>query len=90
MRYSKHAVERFRERFPNRCFQDQSDLVSIHNDFKRAVENKTFIHNEKIMTYLAKRYGDCSHTFFENGNMMFIVKWNAIVVTVVDSSKFKN
>lgn len=83
MRYSKHAIAQFKVRFPDHVFPDQADIVSFHNAFARATENRSFINNTQYMVYMLEKYGDCDCTFYENGDMLFIVRTEC-VVTVVD------
>jgi Ca2+-binding EF-hand superfamily protein len=86
MNYTKHAIERFKTRFPELRKKDQHDKVTFHQLFTAAKETKRFINNTEFLVYLIERYGDYNNKYFENGDMIFVVV-NDLVVTVMNADE---
>lgn len=84
MIYSKHAIERLKERFPYEFDGRQSDRDTFHRIFEQATLDGRFLNNTRFMVYLMEKYGDCDRQFYTYNNAVFVVKHNKVVVTVVD------
>jgi Asp-tRNA(Asn)/Glu-tRNA(Gln) amidotransferase B subunit len=83
MIYTRHAVDQLKARFPSLITKDEAPKVTFHKVFSEAKETKRFLNNTNYLVYMLEKYGDCDCKYFENGDMVFIVRGET-VVTVID------
>lgn len=80
--YSKHAQERFAERFPS-LIENEDVLTSLKKCFEGATEERQSKNNTRYLVYLMEKYGDFDFDFYVNGRVLFICRQGCII-TVMD------
>ncbi len=83
MDYSKHAINRLKERFSHHLVPNQHARVTMHQLFSKAKETRRFFNDSSYMVYVMDRYGDTNVKFFEYEDIIFLVR-EELVVTVYD------
>lgn len=81
--YTKHAVERLKERFPDRLEEGVHPLVMMNRLFSKATRDRSFINNSKMIVKMLMEKGDFNYDYYVNGDIVFVVT-NDTVVTVID------
>lgn len=90
IRFSKHARQRYSERFPERIMA--GDLVrSINEDLKLSSEVKHWKNDVNFMAEMYEKYGyDKTFQFRMLGSMLFVIDdTDKVLVTIIDSKKSK-
>ena len=88
MHFSNHARKRFRERFKN-YVTDNNVVLSLHNTFRQAKENKSFLNNTRFVTHVYETHGYEPFEIFIHEKILFLCK-KGVLVTVwsTDNSMF--
>lgn len=83
MDYSKHAVERFVERFPDHLEAGVAPKVSMHRAFQGASLERGFMNDSRRIIWMLEKYGDFNFDYYLNGKMVFITR-EGICITVIN------
>lgn len=83
--FTKHAKERFAERFPKKVV-DGDVIRSLLNEYQKAEPTKMFMNNTSFMVYMYETYGyDKDYTFYINDDIVFVSE-SGNLLTVYDRS----
>lgn len=83
MSYTKHAVKRLAERFPETQVEGVHPLVCMNRAFQGATLERGFLNNSKLIVKMLEERGDFDYDYFVKGNIVFVTT-KGTVVTVID------
>lgn len=83
MEFTRHALQRFTERFRHLHQNNVSHDFTMRDYFRVATIDKSFKNNTAYMVYLLEKYGHNDFEFRVHGDILFICK-SKLVITIVD------
>ena len=82
MDYSRHAVERFSERFPDLVPAGISAKVAMHRAFQGASLERGFMNDTRRLVIMLEKYGDFNFDYYLKDKMVFVTR-DGVVITVM-------
>ncbi len=80
--YSRHAVERFSERFPELLEEGVSAKVSLHRSMKGASHERGFLNDTRRLVWMLEKYGDFNFDYYLKDKIVFVTR-DGVVITVI-------
>lgn len=80
--YSKHAVERFVERFPEKLEAGVNPLVSVHRAFQGASLERGFMNDTRRLVYMMEKYGDFNFDYYIKDKIVFVTRDNTVITVM--------
>lgn len=81
--YSRHAVERFEQRFPEHIESGVPTRVALHRAFQGAKLERGFMNDTSRLVYMLEKYGDFNFDYYLNDEMVFVTR-DGVVITVMN------
>jgi hypothetical protein len=72
--YTRHAVERFEERFPELKDEGVHAKVALHRAFQGATRDRSFLNDTRRIAFMVDKYGDFNYDFYIKGKVVFVVR----------------
>jgi hypothetical protein len=82
LRFSSHAIERFKERFPDLIGKDESVNLAARRSFEGATLDKSFLNDSRRIVYMMETYGDYNYDFYIKGKVVFVVRDNTCITVI--------
>lgn len=80
--YTKHAVERFVERFPERLEAGVPPKVSLHRALQGASLERGYMNDTRRIVWMMEKYGDFNFDYYLKEDMVFVTR-DGNVITVM-------
>lgn len=81
--YSKHAVDRLKERFPNLLEANVHPKVVLHRLMSSATRERSFMNDTRRIVWMLEKYGDWNYDYYVNGDVVFVTR-EGMVVTLIN------
>lgn len=85
--YTKHAVDRFIERFPERIQAGVSAKVCLHRAMQGATLERGFMNDSRRIVWMLDKYGDFNYDYYVKEDMVFACR-EGRVLTVMNRDDF--
>lgn len=82
MHYSRHAVERFVERFPEAVEKGVPTKVCMHRAFQGASLERGFMNDTRRIVWMLEKYGDFNYDYYLKGKMVFLTKDDTVLTVI--------
>lgn len=82
MRWTKHAEERFEERFPEMWSANMTRYQNLDAAFKGATLERGFMNDSRRIVWMLDKYGDFNYDYYLKGNAVFITRNNSIITVI--------
>ena len=80
--YTKHAVQRFTQRFPHLVEKGTAPIVCLHRAFQDARPDRSFLNNSRRIVWMVENYGDFNFDYFINGEVVFVARDQTLITVI--------
>jgi hypothetical protein len=87
LHYTKHAVDRFIERFPELIQAGVSAKVCLHRAFQGASLERGFMNDARFIVMMLEKYNDFNYDYYVKGDIVFACREGS-VLTVMNRGDF--
>lgn len=81
--YSKHAVERLKERFPHLLQPGMPPKVILHRLMSKATRERGFMNDTRRIVWMLEKYGDWNYDYYVNGDVVLLTR-EGVVITLIN------
>lgn len=82
MRWTKHAEERFEERFPELWSPNMTRYQNLDAAFKGATLERGFMNDSRRIVWMLEKFNDFNFDYYLKGKVVFITRNNSIITVI--------
>lgn len=82
MGYTRHAVERFTERFPERLEAGVSPKVCLHRAFQGASLERGFMNDSRRIVWMLEKFGDFNYDYYVKDDIVFVTREGSCITVM--------